>query len=321
MKKLNSIGLDKLRKIALSQIPRILGLGDRKEGSKTYGCFDRYYWHYGLLDFPNVRFQEAVLLLSLLYKEPFEGNSYYKNEKILSWVKATLEFWTRIQHLNGSFDENYPFEYSFVGTAFSTYAAAEAMINTGVETKEMRRSLERAGDWLIRHTNPDVANQIAGSISALHSVYTLCNTERHKLGCGRKLEELLRMQDREGFFFEYGGYDIGYMSIALSYLADYYCKTGDARLKGPLSKALDFMKIHVKEDGTFDCKPTSRKTQYIYPRGLLLPGAEAILARCVYGINENRILNPTWMDDRFCIPLTIDYLKTYIIHGKESRKV
>ena len=38
---------------ALAQIPKILTLGDRNPHSPTYGCFDRNFWHYKIIDFPS----------------------------------------------------------------------------------------------------------------------------------------------------------------------------------------------------------------------------------------------------------------------------
>jgi hypothetical protein len=49
----------------------VLTLLDRKEGSKTYGCFDRYYWRYKMIDFPGSTFQNAVLALALVYTHDY----------------------------------------------------------------------------------------------------------------------------------------------------------------------------------------------------------------------------------------------------------
>ena len=61
---------------ALAQIPKILTLLDRNIHSPTYGCFDRNFWHYKIIDFPSGMAQEFVLPLTLAYnlKIP-NGNS------------------------------------------------------------------------------------------------------------------------------------------------------------------------------------------------------------------------------------------------------
>ena len=304
---------DAFKDVVLFIVPRILGLGNRVSGDKTYGCFDRYFWHYNLIDFPNARFQEAALFLSLLYKEDFEGNVYHRNPKVLSWISGSLKFWTQIQHKNGSFDEAYPNEYSFVATAFTTYAATESkLVGKGDIDIDLDSYVKKAGDWLLKYTNRDVANQIAGSIAALYNLYLLSGSQKYKIGCDKKIEEILSLQDKDGFFYEYGGFDIGYLTIALSYLADYYKKSNDKRLKRPLLDALNFVRKHVRDDGTFDCSKTSRKTQYLYPYGVAILGGQDVIDKCIVGLKNNKLLNPLWLDDRFCIPMAVDYLKTYI---------
>ena len=44
---------DPLAAAALADIPKILTLQDRNPHSPTYGCFDRNYWHYKIIDFPR----------------------------------------------------------------------------------------------------------------------------------------------------------------------------------------------------------------------------------------------------------------------------
>ena len=46
---------------AIAQIPKILTLLDRNPHSPTYGCFDRNFWQYKIIDFPSGMAQEFVL--------------------------------------------------------------------------------------------------------------------------------------------------------------------------------------------------------------------------------------------------------------------
>lgn len=45
---------------ALAHIPKLLTLLDRNPHSPTYGCFDRNFWHYKIIDFPSGMAQEFV---------------------------------------------------------------------------------------------------------------------------------------------------------------------------------------------------------------------------------------------------------------------
>ena len=123
MRDLRHVYLDK----ALSQIPRLLTLQDRNPFSPTYGSFHRAYWLDKAIDFPDAMAQFAVQALALVYANDFPGNPYFSHPKIRDWTIAGLDYWSRIQHADGSFDEFYPYERGWVGpTGFTLYTAIEA---------------------------------------------------------------------------------------------------------------------------------------------------------------------------------------------------
>jgi len=107
---------------AMNQIPRILSLLDRKNGSKTYGCFDRYYWRYKMIDFAGSNFQIATLPLALVYSHVYPGNLYYKNLKIKNWAIAAMEFLAQTQNNDGTLNCTYPRIWSVAAVAFPVYS-------------------------------------------------------------------------------------------------------------------------------------------------------------------------------------------------------
>jgi len=114
---------------ALSQIPRLLGNMDRNPFSPTYGCFHRDYWLDKTSDFPDAVRQFGVQSLALVYKKDFPNNIYKHKDKVKDWAIAGLDFWAKIQHKDGSFDEFYPYERGWVGpTAFTTFTTIESYI-------------------------------------------------------------------------------------------------------------------------------------------------------------------------------------------------
>lgn len=300
--------------VVLSQIPRILGFVDREPNSKTFGCFDRYYWHYKLIDFPNARFQEASLLLALLYKNDFAGNIYLGKRKILELAKASISFWHEIQNKEGSFNEVYPNERSFCATSFSTYAITESLLMLGEQ--QNLDSVIKAGKWLLKNNNEVVSNQMAAAALALYNIYLLTEEVMFKKGAEEKIMSLIKNQSSEGFYPEYDGYDIGYLSLTLSCLCGYCLKAnGDEKLTFSMRNGLKFIKDQINENGKFDYSKTSRKTQFLYPYAFVVLGSE--ISKNIYkGLKENRIINPQWLDDRYVIQLTTDYLQTYL----EERK-
>jgi hypothetical protein len=152
---------------------------------------------------------------------------------------------------------------------------------------------------------------MAGALLALHNIYLLTGDERFQRAADEKLGELLRLQTDKGFFPEYGGYDIGYLSICISYLAKYYRRAQDLAVHESLDRAVKFVKEKIRDDGSYDHSETSRGTQYLYPHGFMIM-APHVIEKHVAGLRTNRVVNPGWVDDRFCIPLTIDYLQAYL---------
>jgi hypothetical protein len=301
------------REIALAQVPRILGFCDRDGESATGGCFDRAYWHYLLKDFANARFQESVLLLAILYTRDFPGNRFHARPAVRRWIQAAVRFWKRIQNPDGSFNEYYPFERSFVATAFSTYAVSQALIllGDGELSSAALPSVVKAGEYIAANGNMDVANQMAGGLAALYNCHRVTGDPRFAEAAAEKKRILLGMQDSTGSFREYGGLDIGYLSVCLSYLMKYHRASGDRSVLEPAGNAARLLEDRVGPDGAFDWRVTSRRTQYLYPHGLVLLKSP-VVDRLLHGLAANAVVSPAWMDDTFCAPLAIDYLLAYL---------
>jgi len=294
--------------IGLSQAYRILGLGDRDPHSPTYGCFDRYYWHYRQVDFVNARFQEASHYLALLYHYPHPQNRFHHQSQIAEWANAAVRFWARIQRGDGSFDEYWPFERSFCVTSFTLYAATETCRLLSLSPPET--AVRKAAIWLANHENPLVLNQMAASAVALYLSGELLRDDSILAAARKRIDRVLSLQNPAGYFEEYGGYDIGYLSITLSCLAKYYERSGDERLVAAMQRGFRFLDDKIAQNGTFDYQSTSRKTQYLYPFGFRFMQEWQLLSRHAVGLKNNDVLTPAWCDDRYCLPLAIDYLQT-----------
>ena len=302
------------KKVMLEQMPRILGLMDRNPLSKTYGCFDRNYWHYKISDFPCARFQEGVLTLALMYK--MRGTEYHKNEKVLSWIVAGIEYWKNIQHLNGSFDEWYPKENSFVATAFSTYAITETLLilKNKIGMSQYLHAIERAGDWLSRKKEERAQNQEAGAAMALYNIFLLTGKAKFKKSSEDKLNQLLNSQTEEGWFHEYGGPDIGYLSLLIDYLAKYYKKTKNQKVLKPLKRSLEFLKYFIHPDLTSGGTYGSRNTEYLIPDGFEIlsaidKNAQTISSHIIKSLKRNKIVGTKFLDDRYLIYNGYAYLQ------------
>jgi len=289
---------------ALAQVPRVLGFIDREASSLTYGCSDRDYWHYKTVDFVNARYQEAARLLALCYVTPSPKNRFYQNPSIKTWALAACEFWAQNRHGDGSVDESFPRERHFCATAFSLHAIIETYL---LLNEIPRSSLSSSAEFIDHQSNPDVSNQAACAAAALYGMWQLSKQERWRLKAEAKIDSLLKQQLENGTFNEYGGFDLGYDTITLSLLADLHQRCGRDDVHTAAVRLAHVLDGYLDHNGYFDNKDMSRRTQFVYPYGFSVFMPE-VLRKIEQGNIKDVILNPGWMDDRYCIPLTIDYL-------------
>jgi hypothetical protein len=313
-------------------IPRLLTLQDRNEFSLTYGCFDRSFWHFKTVtDFPNATCQQAVLALALLYKNDFTGNLYFGNKKILDYVIAGIKYWIKLQHKDGSVDEFFPNEHSFVATAFTTYGMAETytVVQSDVDssdTKDIIAAILKAGDWILRNNNLYVANQMLGASLSLLKVFRLSGDKRYLLGSEQKMDIALKLQNKEGWFYEYGGPDIGYLSLSIDFLAKYYQESRQERVLKTGMDAIRFLQYFIHPDGSAGGEYGSRNTQFILPHGLEIfseycDEANFILQFLYKGLKSKNSLAPLFIEDRY---FSFFYLPNYVqslYHYKPKREV
>lgn len=304
----------------LNNVPRLLGLLNRNISSANYGCFDRDYWHYNIVEFSCARKQEAVLTLALLYLTNHEKNRYYKKAEILSYIRAALIFWSKIQNKNGSFNEWYPNENSFVVTAFTTYAVSECLILMKNEIPEneyqtVLGSLKKAGEWLIKRNEIRVMNQQAGAAVALLNLYLLTKDSTFLDSSRNKIALLEKKQSQEGWFIEYGGPDIGYLSLAIDYLCKYYHKMKNENVKEIIFRSLDFIKFFIQPSLVAGGVYTSRNTEYLIPHGFEIISGENENALFISSVIRKSLLSkesfPYIFDDRYMTYVSYTWIQAY----------
>lgn len=294
---------------ALKTVPRILGFCNRDINSDTYGCCDRNYWKYKIIDFPNARFQESGLLFALAYTSKLPGNYFYQKEKMAIWSRQVWRFWLSKRNKDGSTNEVYPNEHSFCSTAFTTAAFLETVKLLGGSDQwkdELRASLSTL-DWLSNHQNREVGNQMAASLWALTAYAHLSGNQIDWGLVNKRKTQLLALALPDGTLPEYGGFDPGYQSISLSALArTRTLGLHDSSIDNLFHNGIVLLEERLQQTSTEYTSQNTRGTQYLFPYGLSL-NQGPLLKKLARGLNDNKILHPTWMDDRYCIAMTTDY--------------
>ena len=318
---------------SMSQIPRLLTLLDRKSFSDTYGCFHRDYWLYKTCDFPDAVRQFGMLSLALVYSHPFPNNPYYQNERILHWCIASLLFWCKIQHRDGSFDEFYPFERGWVGpTAFTTYAAAEAYLRiqdklSADQKNTIETAIRKAAEFIAKgeREKDDLANHHAMACLAIWKANLILNQEslRHSY------EEQWRIfmqyhQIDEGWSTEYDGPDPGYLSATISFLAKIYKDNQDEQILNVADKSVAFCSHFAYPNGFYAGSTGSRNTLHFYPHGFEvlskeIPLAGAVAEHMLQALSEDKLVPPEIMSDRYVFYRIPEFLESYIDYGVNNR--
>ncbi len=256
----------------LEQIPRVLSRMDRERYSRSAGCCDRTFWAWKFTDFPGARFQEAVCVLSFVHATEFSGNPYHGNRNLLDWIHMALQYWTSLQHADGSFDEAYPNERSLAATAFTTFYVGEALSFLGKElngetANAVRETMCRAGDWLIKNeeTHGFLSNHLAAASAALQHIFVLTGDARFKERSVHVLSRILEHQSAEGWYEEYGGVDFGYQTHGTFYLARLLELDPQPGLAESLARAVHFQGLFIHPDRSLGGEYGSRNTQTYYP--------------------------------------------------------
>lgn len=296
----------------LKIVPKVLTQVDRDRHSKNYGDCDRNHWHLKIRDFSSAILQQTGLSMALLYQVDFPGNIFYGNDMVKEWAEGTVYYWKSIQLKDGSFNEYYPNEHGFPPTAFSLYAMCEVYRRLGMHDAGVLKAFRKTAKYLVEHIEGQAYNQELASITALYAAYMILGEDWILAGLNKKLDRVLQLQSREGWFPEYGGADIGYLSVSLDMLAEYYSLSHDDKVLEPLNRIVEFLKYFVHPDATVGGEYASRNTIYFLPGGLQTmsnlgnSSAEAML-RVLYGNTEKAFYFLDAVDDR--------YFSHYLLHS------
>ena len=254
--------------------------------------------------------QETALTLSLLYSVKFNDNKYYRSKYIKELAIAQIYYWMKIQNRNGSFDEFFPMEESFVATAFTLYSSCLSIKLLNEDPTFIRDIAFKACQFLSSYGNPGASNQIAAAIAGMNQYSDLFSDTSFNTTVKKLVDVLLESQSDEGWTPEYGGFDTGYQSITLGWLSDYNSKKKDKRINDSLVKIIEFLSNFIHPDGTIGGEYGSRSTSFLAPHGFAFNIGNTDLAssfmRKIF-IEDSKVNNS--IDDRYiCHFLLPSYL-------------
>lgn len=254
---------------------RLLSEQNRDASTPTYGCFDRRYWSWKLVDFPEATFQRNVYALAWMLQRMPSGD--LRRQVYSQAVIAGLLYSGHIQHDDGSFDQAFPNDRSFGATAFlldpmiASFRIVEDVLDASAR-QAIEACLRAAADFLCTHeeTHGHIANHLAGAVWSLVQACDLFGEQRYRARALELLGRILEKQSPEGWFTEYDGADPGYQTLCVQYLAQVAGSLKHEALDKALERAVSFLSWCIHPDGTFGGEYGSRRTAVYYPGGIAL---------------------------------------------------
>ena len=255
----------KMTSFAVRLLPRILTQACRDPGSPDFGSFDRNWWHYKIRDFSSVILQQggyAALCASELPQ--FKEQKLYLRDLAAS----SCRFWNKRARKYGAFEEYYPWEQGYPPLAFSTLAVAK-MVHCGVvNMDEVELGLKNAVSQLQKRFESKATNQQLAGMAALCWICKIAPSLVDQNSFKELCERTLACQHEEGWYMEYGGPDLGYLSVSMDCLWDAYDATDNDVFYHSAKKALEFISYFTACPGRGAAMHNARNTDYIVPYGI-----------------------------------------------------
>jgi len=247
-------------------LPRILTQASRDPNSATYGSFDRDWWHYRIRDFSSSILQQAAWTVWLAADLPRWTGA---REPLAQLAAAGCRFWNARAIRFGAFEEYYPWERGYPAAAFSTRAVLELVAAGVVAAADVRAGAVAAARQLVRRFEREAANQQVAGLAALARIRNIYPDLVTADAFEAQAQKTLALQQAEGWFAEYGGPDLAYLSVTLDALWDLFDATGDARFRAAAARVLPFLHACVAAAGASLGMLNARNTDYILPYGLV----------------------------------------------------
>ncbi len=253
--------------------PRFMGQIDRDPDSPTYGSCDRGFWMYRLHDFDSGVVQQASLALAALHAlaehTDFAGCRYLDRKQAPYWkelAEAVNRRNVAVMDKRGLLDEYYPGERSFPASVFASYATLKSAAMLGQQTiVEHGRLDATARDFAQREPSP------AGNQDSAAAAFLALRVALGRDPSGEAQAAARRLVERKRFagrFLEYGGADLGYLTVTLNYLG-YLHADGGIDVSGPLVETARFIADFITPSGHLGGEYASRSTTYALPFGVL----------------------------------------------------
>lgn len=304
----------------LGAAPRWLADLDREPHSVSYGSFDRDHWGWKFRDFPILMTQWAMLPAALLARTDLPGSPYFGSAPLLAWARAALRVLCERQHASGAWDSVGPNNQDHGGALGSAYYLVETAnaLGDALDAGDRARisgCLERAVRFAqrSREDHAFVSNHQALYALGWHAASVWLGDASLARLASEAIDTILARQHADGFYCEYDGFDPGYETLGIQYLARYWEKTRDARVLESLRRAVAFFAHAVHPDGSVGGAYGSRHTRLYFPAGFEIlageiPEAAGVAAFMRARLARGEVVTPANVDAHNAYVVNLSYL-------------
>lgn len=310
-------------KIVYQNLPRLLALYNNDESDRYYGCGDRQFWAWKLIDFPNATFQGAAFGLALLYHHKLlpEG---FSREVWLERIFAMIDVLPQLMDRRGGLAEVLPNEGSFcvTGLVLADVLGALMLLKDELHPAAFQRRMEicrSLAEFLKKQDEYHgiISNHLATSALGLIRWGWLTGDKAALLRAAEWLRRIKENADAEGWMSEYGGADPGYQSWCCSALAQIQAIAPEFDLEPLLKRGYAFLAHFAMPDGSFANAAGSRMTRFLFAGGAEMMQEDALAAFARRHITRNDFVNLNAVDAPNLAPFFNDTVLAAVYYNPE----
>lgn len=259
--------------IVYQNLPRLLALYQDDSSHPLYGCGDRRFWGWKLIDFPNGTYQSAAFGLAYLYKKDLLPN-FLSRESCLERIIAMITVLPSVIDRKGGLAEALPNEGSFcvTGLVLADVLGAIELLQEEIEGEEIQKLLEICAPmakFLKKQdeTHGIISNHLATCALGMIRWHEATGDNEAYARAELWIERIKENSNAEGWMSEYGTADPGYQSWCLSSLVQITTITDKFELQHLIESGYNFLESFAMPDGSFSNGCGGRMTRFLFPGG------------------------------------------------------
>lgn len=304
-------------------LKRLLSSLDRRKFSKSYGCFDKDFWHFKTKSFPSAARQQGIHALALALKFDEQKNDSQQSQYLLECLEAGISYLQSIQKSDGSFDEWYINERGWAGPcAYLLHSLCRTYHLVGNSlSPQASNSIKFIVDKIITHLSksdePEViANHIAIVAASVFEASRLFHNPIYEQLYLKMKAYFFKYVDDEGWALEYDGVDLAYMSASISFLSFIHELNQDSEIEEFSKKSLGLFQYFIDQDGLIFGTIGSRNTQTHFYRGIeywsQYDPIASLISEKYRGVND---IGPLEQDDHYFIYRVCDLWEAKLLEN------